>query len=174
MNAIKNNREKGFTLIEILIAVALLAIISAVVIPNVTGYLGRGESAAYKGDLRLIQSAVDGYYGDPANRIGGKKAYPLKGAGTVAQSNAQKISGGTPLDPGNDGWDGTPSTSGYFIDFTALVTAKLITDVPGSASADNTGGVSGSYSWYVGSDGKVNAILAATHTLTGFQDGIFP
>ncbi len=167
--------EKGFTLIEILIAVALLAIISAVVIPNVTGYLGRGESAAYQGDLRLIQSAVDGYYADPVNRIGGKKAYPLKGAGTVPQSNAQKISGGTPLDPGNDGWDGAPSTSGYFIDFTALVTAKLITDVPGSASADNTGGVSGSYSWYVGSDGKVNSILASDHAAThGFVAGVFP
>ncbi len=174
--------EKGFTLIEILIAVALLAIISAVVIPNVTGYLGRGESAAYQGDLRLIQSAVDGYYADPANRIGGKKAYPLKGAGTVAQSNAQKISGGTPVDadngggtPGTTTWDGTPSTNGYFIDFTALVTAKLITDVPGSASADNTGGVSGSYSWYVGSDGKVNSILASDHLAThGFVSGVFP
>ncbi len=171
MNTISKKSEKGFTLIEILIAVALLAIISAVVIPNVTGYLGRGESAAYQGDLRLIQGAVDGYYADPANRIGGKKAYPLKGA------DALKISGGTPVDAANDGtWDtvATIVTSGYFINFTTLVTAKLINDVPGSASADNTGGVSGSYSWYVGSDGKVNAILAADHTLSGFQSGIYP
>lgn len=30
-------REKGFTLIEILIAIALLAVIAAIVVPNVTG-----------------------------------------------------------------------------------------------------------------------------------------
>ncbi|MDO8635783.1 MAG: prepilin-type N-terminal cleavage/methylation domain-containing protein [Dehalococcoidia bacterium] len=158
--------EKGFTLIEILIAVALLAIISAVVIPNVTGYLGRGESAAYKGDLRLIQSAVDGYYADPANRLTGKKTYPLKG------TTAEKISGGTPAGNGTIWTSGT----GYFINFTTLVTAKLITDVPASASADNTGGVSGSYSWFVKSDGKVDAALASSFstTTTGFVDGVYP
>ncbi len=171
MNAISKNGEKGFTLIEILIAVALLAIISAVVIPNVTGYLGRGESAAYKGDVRLIQGAVDAYYADPAYKIGGKKAFPLKGG------DALKISGGLPVDAANDGaWDtvATIVTSGYFINFDTLVTAKLINAVPGSASADNTGGVSGSYSWYVGTDGKVNSFLASDHSLTGFVDGVFP
>ncbi len=34
-------RDAGFTLIEILIAIALLAVISAIIVPNVTGFLGR-------------------------------------------------------------------------------------------------------------------------------------
>ena len=34
-------QSKGFTLVELLVAVALLAVILAVVIPNVTGYLSK-------------------------------------------------------------------------------------------------------------------------------------
>ena len=170
MMIVHKKQEKGFTLIEILIAVALLAIISAVVIPNVTGYLGRGESAAYKGDSRLIQGAVDAYYADPATKIGGKKAYPLKG--TV---NAEKTSGGTPVGNGTE-WTSpvTVGTGFFFIDFDALVTAKLITDVPGSASADNKVGATGSYTWYVDATGKVQSKLALDRVTTGFVDGVYP
>ena len=168
--SINNEKEKGFTLIEILIAAALLAIISAVVIPNVTGYLGRGESAAYKGDLRLIQGAVDAYYADPANKIGGKKAYPLKG--TV---NAEKTSGGTPVGDGTS-WTSpvTVGTGYFFINFDGLVTANLINAVPASASADNKVGATGSYTWYVDATGKVQSKLASDRVTTGFVDGVYP
>ena len=54
--------QKGFTLIEILIVLALMAVLAAIVIPNVQGFLGRGKDDSYKVDKKTLQAAVDGYY----------------------------------------------------------------------------------------------------------------
>ncbi|MBI2980486.1 MAG: type II secretion system protein, partial [Chloroflexi bacterium] len=50
--------EKGFTLIGLLIVVAILGVLAAVVIPNVGRFIGRGESEAAETELSNIQSAV--------------------------------------------------------------------------------------------------------------------
>ncbi|MFC2009830.1 type II secretion system protein, partial [Chloroflexota bacterium] len=50
--------EKGFTLIELLIVVAILGVLAAVVIPNVSRFIGRGETEAGETELSNIQSAV--------------------------------------------------------------------------------------------------------------------
>jgi prepilin-type N-terminal cleavage/methylation domain-containing protein len=50
--------EKGFTLIELLIVVAILGVLAAIVIPNVSRFLGRGETEAQKTEFANIQSAV--------------------------------------------------------------------------------------------------------------------
>ncbi|MBI4289811.1 MAG: prepilin-type N-terminal cleavage/methylation domain-containing protein [Chloroflexi bacterium] len=164
MRKIRQQRERGFTLIEILIALALLAIIGAVVIPNITGYIGRGEEQAYKAEQKLIQGAVDGYYADPATRINGKKTYPLKG------TTAEKQSGGLPVGDGT-AWT---SGSGYFIDFDTLVTGKYINSVPASASADNKALATGSYTWYVKADGTVESKYATDRATVGFVTGVYP
>lgn len=169
MTKMSRQGQKGFTLLEILIAIALLAIISAVVIPNITGYIGRGEEQAYKADHKIIKAAVDAYYADPANRVAsgankGKKQYPLKG------TEAEKISGGTPVGTATAWTTGT----GFFIDFDALVTGKYISGVPTSASSDNKTGNTGSYTWYVKADGTVESKHIADRTTTGFVSGVYP
>jgi len=50
--------EKGFTLIELLIVVAILGVLAAVVIPNVTRFVGSGETEAAETELHNIQLAV--------------------------------------------------------------------------------------------------------------------
>ncbi len=54
----RRDGEQGFTLIELLIVVAILGVLAAVVIPNVSRFIGRGETEAAKTELANIQSAV--------------------------------------------------------------------------------------------------------------------
>ncbi len=56
--------EKGFTLVELLIVLAILAVLAAVVIPNVTGMFGRGAEQAWETDLKTIQTASATFYFD--------------------------------------------------------------------------------------------------------------
>jgi len=55
----KLNSEKGFTLTELLIVVAILGILVAVVLPNFVGLLGTSKTSAGAAELRIVQTAVD-------------------------------------------------------------------------------------------------------------------
>ena len=50
--------ENGFTLIGLLVGVALLGVLAAIVVPNVTRFIGRGEVEAARTELKNIQTAV--------------------------------------------------------------------------------------------------------------------
>jgi len=53
-----HHREKGFTLIELLVVIAILGIITAVAVPNITQFMGRGESEAAAAELHNVQVAA--------------------------------------------------------------------------------------------------------------------
>lgn len=50
--------EKGFTLIEILVVVAILGVIAAVAVPNVGKFLKKGHQEAAVTELHNVQTAV--------------------------------------------------------------------------------------------------------------------
>ena len=54
--------EKGFTLIEMLLVVAIIGFLVAILLPSVGGFGADAKAKAVKADLRQLKSAVEIYY----------------------------------------------------------------------------------------------------------------
>jgi prepilin-type N-terminal cleavage/methylation domain-containing protein len=52
---------RGFTLVEILIVVAILGILASVIIPEYTGYTQKAKESAAKESLQLLRSSIERY-----------------------------------------------------------------------------------------------------------------
>jgi len=56
--------ESGFTLIELMIVVAIIGILAAVALPKFAASVERARESATRGNLNTIRSAISMYYGD--------------------------------------------------------------------------------------------------------------
>ncbi len=123
--------KKGFTLVEIMIVVALVAILIAIAIPNVLGVKRSGNISQAKSELAALQAALESYYMSTG-------AYPA--ALNDLTSATPNIIGTTlPTDPfvsGVDyGYNLSPSTV-YFVVWSAGTGGSA------SASINDSGSVS--------------------------------
>ncbi|MBP1722547.1 MAG: tfp pilus assembly protein, major pilin [Deltaproteobacteria bacterium] len=57
-------REKGFTLIELMIVIAIIGILVAIAIPQFAAYRIRGFNATAMSDLRHMMTAQEAYFTD--------------------------------------------------------------------------------------------------------------
>ena len=56
------NRKKGFTLIELMIVVAIIGILAAIAIPQFASYRQRAQDSAAKSALKNLATAQEDYY----------------------------------------------------------------------------------------------------------------
>lgn len=61
MNLNLKSRRAGFTLVEIMIVVAIIALLAAIAVPGFLRARKRSQASRIINDLRLIDSAVDQY-----------------------------------------------------------------------------------------------------------------
>ncbi len=65
-----NRDEKGFTLIELMIVIAIIGILAAIAIPQFSAYRTRSYNAAAEADLRNAATSQEAYFVDNARYCG--------------------------------------------------------------------------------------------------------
>jgi len=64
LTKLTKKNEKGFTLIELMIVIAIIGILAAIAIPQFSAYRTRSFNAASQADLRNSATAQEAYYVD--------------------------------------------------------------------------------------------------------------
>ncbi len=64
------NKSKGFTIIELLVVVAIIAVLAAIVLVNVTGYINQGKNSAIKANLSTVMVNGAQFYEQNSNYTG--------------------------------------------------------------------------------------------------------
>ena len=60
----KKEGQKGFTLIELMIVIAIIGILAAIAIPQFVSYRQKGYNTQAKGELKSFFTACQAYYAD--------------------------------------------------------------------------------------------------------------
>ena len=128
----RKQRSRGFTLVELIIVIAVIAILLGIALPRIRGMIDEGNTAKAAAELRALQAAVESYY------IHNSKVYPADGSATwqsalTAATTRPKLIGTALKDPFN--------TSGaqYQYDKSANGLYYIIWSVGPDATADITG-----------------------------------
>ncbi len=88
MRLFSNSGQRGFTLIELIVVIAILGTLSAIAVPLVTSYLSNSKERAYDAEQSKIQAAVNLYYGAKGNsRFIGKRVYPVLGKDQTSKAS---------------------------------------------------------------------------------------
>ena len=102
--------EKGFTLIELMIVVAIIGILAAIAIPNFLRFQMKAKAAESRANLQAINNAQRSYYGDRDSFL----ACAISPTdGVVGKSKIDWQNGDGSFDNDNDDTDG-------LVDFSAI------------------------------------------------------
>ena len=111
--------EKGLTLIELLIVIAILGIIAAVIIPNIAGFITAGNVAAANTEVENVKTGILGYYAKynvwPSESSNLTAAVPPLVSGTLKATYTFDDDFGWVMTGNSTGWSGiefSPGTAG--------------------------------------------------------------
>jgi len=125
MNRNSTNRT-GFTLIELMIVVAIIGIIAAIAIPNLLNAIDRGKQKRTMADLRSVGTAIESYSID-------NNVYPTAAAMSTLEGFVKPVYIRTA--PVVDGWTRTFQVASVVGDYTICSGGKD----GGTCTADGAG-----------------------------------
>ena len=172
MNSLRNKSTKGFTLIELMIVVAIIGILAAIAIPNFLRFQLKSKSSEGKVNLAAIRTAEESYFAEYGTYI----AAAPSNAVWAAASRSQKDIFTETLAPGADfntiGW--SPEGNVFFNYAVTILPVPTGYTADAAADIDNDGTLQ---SWgYVHPDANGNAaagILGSTPCgVTGVWSGV--
>ena len=60
----KHRNQKGFTLIELMIVIAIIGILAAIAIPQFASYRAKSFNSASVSDVRNVRTDLEAYYAE--------------------------------------------------------------------------------------------------------------
>ncbi len=112
----------GFTLMEMVIVLAIIGVLAAIIAPSVISALTRAREAALMQDLKIMRKLIDDYYSD-------KDTYPPSLKALTDQGYLRAIPG-DPLNGNKAEWKMVPAKEGGISDVHSLSEEKGSNGVP--------------------------------------------
>jgi len=161
---------RGVTLIELLVTIAVMAILFTVAAVSVKGFLSGGKEKAYNTERETLQLAVDTWRNSIGKTTG--PLYPILETGDVTGCIQKALKTGDLLDPISGAL--LDATCNPYLDIAALADQEFLKSAGAVKSANTTllttatkRPVNGSYGWFVNTGGLVDSIPE-------FTKGLYP
>ena len=90
LSQLRGNNTKGFTLIELMIVIAIIGILAAIAIPNFISYRNKSFCSAAESDANAIASRIADYYSIPT-RTAEIGLSDIGGAAILSNQNSASI-----------------------------------------------------------------------------------
>jgi prepilin-type N-terminal cleavage/methylation domain-containing protein len=65
LQKLRGSNSKGFTLIELMIVIAIIGILAAIAIPNFIAYRNKAFCARAETDANTVEAAISSYFSEP-------------------------------------------------------------------------------------------------------------